>query len=761
MNKTFYRNKRPKKKSFKKPLSLQAKEKVRKELLRLNRKTCEFITSLPDESHTKSQKTKIVLDVWQTKALDALEKGSHVIVDAPTSAGKTKVIESYINRHLNDGFKIIYTSPVKSLSNDKYFEFIEIYGKTKVGINTGDFKENLEAPIVFATLETYRNSLLGLDDKLAANIVVLDEYHYIQDESRGSAWEEAIILTYPKTQLLLLSASVPNTNDFSRWIKTTLKKDVEIITVKKRPVPLVNLIYSEVGFVSEDLIKNSKEDIRRYLSKNNLSDKSWAILPYCTLNAISLGLSPIVIYTGKRLDAERVVANLQTYLDGLSFDKKKIQEIKPEIPGWDYLPKNLKGLIENYGIAFHHSGLIPIARLAIEYLLKRGLLRVCVGTMGISLGVNFAVKSALILDARRPDEKGEVFYSNSEVLQMLGRAGRRGIDKNGYSLWVNYNRYLLQKAKSREDCLSSLKFEPSTVLSLFMRYGSVKDISHFYRRSFLFQGKETIDTLVDDHDILHSSLYTKYGNLDLGCEDIPKNMRLYKEKSQKSLCLKCSIKKLCHKNQNVLRHSKLNNILVHLKRIQAIRNESLTYFGQISRYFPQTGGLIIANWIATKKLNSESFMDYLQAIAVFTAPCFKDVTNVSADIDFIKSLEIEKLIEHFYPFHLFRDYYDEPLHIKRRTQFVQFRDFNKNAGSLINFWLNPHNTWHDLVSLHKTKFFSEGDCINVIYRFSTFLQSFVRMRKILPALSQEASSVLDLISREPIDSRRKLGEEIN
>ena len=237
-------------------------------------------------------------------------------------------------------------------------------------------------------------------------------------------------------------------------------------------------------------------------------------------------------------------------------------------------------------------------------------------------------------------------------------------------------------------------------------------------------------------------------------------MKLFKFKSQKSLCTKCSIRNLCHKNYKVLSQSRLHNILGHLKKINAINNESLTDFGEISQYFPQPGGMLIASWIASQKLNSKNFMDYLQAIAVFSAPCFKDVTNIAADSEFIESLGIEELIEYFYPFHLFRDYYDEPHPNRKKTSFIQFRDFNKNAGSIINFWLNPNNSWHDLVALHKTKFFSEGDCINAIYRFSTFLQSFVRMRKLSPALAQEARSVLDLISREPIDSRRKLGEEI-
>ena len=121
MNKSFYRKQKEKKQSPKSPLNFQVKERIRKELRRLNIKTRELIASHSSDSARENKNPNIVLDPWQTTALDALEQGCHVIVDAPTSAGKTKVIESYINKHIKENFKIIYTSPVKSLSNDKYF----------------------------------------------------------------------------------------------------------------------------------------------------------------------------------------------------------------------------------------------------------------------------------------------------------------------------------------------------------------------------------------------------------------------------------------------------------------------------------------------------------------------------------------------------------------------------------------------------------------------------------------------------------------
>ncbi|MCY4380659.1 MAG: DEAD/DEAH box helicase, partial [Proteobacteria bacterium] len=186
------------------------------------------------------------LDPWQAEALGLLKKGHHVVIDAPTTAGKTRVVEAYLReciRGLSASFQSCYTCPVKSLANDKYTEMKELFGPEYVGISTGDNKINLQAPIIIATLESYRNSLLGIDSPLTTDLVIFDEYHYIQDYSRGSSWQEAIILSDKKSQLLLLSASVANPEDFVHWIGRIHPKKAKVIQTTHRPVPLANLIF--------------------------------------------------------------------------------------------------------------------------------------------------------------------------------------------------------------------------------------------------------------------------------------------------------------------------------------------------------------------------------------------------------------------------------------------------------------------------------------------------------------------------------------
>ncbi len=195
------------------------------------------------------------LDPWQQQVFDLLRSGESVVVDAPTTAGKTRAVEVFFAMNIDDPtFRAAYTTPVKSLSNDKVRELRTMFGDDKVGIATGDIKENLDAPIVVATLESYRNSLLGIEPDLGRSLVVFDEYHYLQDEGRGSAWEEAIILTPPSCQVLLLSASVANAEEFADWISTQGKKRCTMVRTEHRPVPLTNLVYYSGHWLTEDCL---------------------------------------------------------------------------------------------------------------------------------------------------------------------------------------------------------------------------------------------------------------------------------------------------------------------------------------------------------------------------------------------------------------------------------------------------------------------------------------------------------------------------
>jgi superfamily II RNA helicase len=180
-------------------------------------------------------------DPFQLEALAMLEY-EDVLVTAPTGSGKTWIAREEIRRLLNDGKRAWYTTPLKALTNSKYQEFTDEFGAARVGILTGDRKENSDAPLIVGTTEIYRNQLfdsLRTGSEVNADLVVLDEAHYLADEERGHVWEEAIILTPPRIRLLLLSATIGNAGDFASWLEEVRGVRCGVITGPgKRPVPL-------------------------------------------------------------------------------------------------------------------------------------------------------------------------------------------------------------------------------------------------------------------------------------------------------------------------------------------------------------------------------------------------------------------------------------------------------------------------------------------------------------------------------------------
>lgn len=352
-----------------------------------------------------------VPDLWQQQAVVALREGKDVVVHAPTGAGKTLVFELWSNQGKNRS-QAIYTVPTRALANDKLAEW---RGRGwDVGIATGDLSENLDAPVIVATLETQKNRLIRGDGPA---LLVIDEYQMLGDPDRGLNYELAIALAPPQTQLLLLSGSVENPHDIVRWLHR-LGRKATLVRHELRPVPLDEVEANQISV-------HVPSEIRGY----------W---PRLVAKALAEDLGPILIFSPRRSGTEQLAAEIARYLPNPN--PLQLNAEQKALVG-DHLAKMLKSRV-----AYHHSGLSYGARAGvIEPLAKAGQLRVVVATMGLAAGINFSLRSvSLAGDSYRRDYKEQPLRAD-EILQMFGRAGRRGLDETGYVL-ISANRIRLLDA---------------------------------------------------------------------------------------------------------------------------------------------------------------------------------------------------------------------------------------------------------------------------------------------------------------------------
>ena len=368
--------------------------------------------SLGDQLDSAASLTRVTVpDLWQQEAVGALRQGKDVVVHAPTGAGKTLIFELWSNQGKNRG-QAIYTVPTRALANDKLAEWRS--RGWDVGIATGDLSDNLGAPVIVATLETQKGRLINGD---GPTLLVVDEYQMIGDPDRGLNYELALALAPPQTQLLLLSGSVGNPQDVVKWLNR-LGRQAVLIKHDIRPVPLDEVHGNNLNF-------HVPSEIKGY----------W---PRFVVKCLAEDLGPILIFAPRRQATETMAAELARSLPNpnplqLSHEQKLLVG--------DHLAKMLKSRV-----AYHHSGLSYGARAGvIEPLAKAGQLRVVVATMGLAAGINFSLRSvALAGDSYRRDNIEQPLRSD-EILQMFGRAGRRGLDEIGYVL-ISANELRLRDA---------------------------------------------------------------------------------------------------------------------------------------------------------------------------------------------------------------------------------------------------------------------------------------------------------------------------
>lgn len=386
------------------------------------------------------------LDDFQKEACEHIDNGKSVVVCAPTGAGKTVIAEHAIHKAIENGNRIIYTTPLKALSNQKFGDFSSKYGINNVGLLTGDTSINRDAQIVVMTTEVFRNMLYGTNfGSVTENLknvkyVVLDEVHYMNDEQRGTVWEESIIYCPTTVQIIALSATVANADQLTDWINTVHSR-TELVNTDFRPVPLRFYYFdsSQPDTIlplltpSGQLNSKIRPEKRVFHHRGGPKPPQRNIVKDVVRNLHEKDMLPAIYFTFSRKKCDEQMEKCASLVLVTPEEQKRIKGIVDEYLAENpYLFKNKHIEYILNGVASHHAGLLPGWKVLIEKLFQEGLIKVVFATETLAAGINMPARSTVISSISKRTDNGHRTLTGSEFLQMSGRAGRRGMDEIGY-----------------------------------------------------------------------------------------------------------------------------------------------------------------------------------------------------------------------------------------------------------------------------------------------------------------------------------------
>lgn len=376
------------------------------------------------------------LDDFQVAACESLQRGTGVLVAAPTGSGKTVVAHFGIELAIERGQRAFYTTPIKALSNQKYHELKDQYD---VGLLTGDVSINPGAQVIVMTTEVLRNMLYNAPDDLAdLGLVVMDEVHYLSDRERGPVWEEVLIHLPTEVQVVSLSATVSNAEEFGEWLGL-VRGETDVILSEKRPVPL----WQHVMVSGELYDLYEGRDVNPSLMTAVRTGRRRRVLRSGVVAELDRdGLLPAIYFVFSRAGCEDAFGQLANSSLTLTTadEEHQIREIVRDrvshLNGSDLATLGyhqwLRGLAR--GVAAHHAGMIPLFKETVEELFGRGLIKVVFATETLALGINMPARSVVLERLDKWDGSSHAPLTPGEYTQLTGRAGRRGIDIEGHAV---------------------------------------------------------------------------------------------------------------------------------------------------------------------------------------------------------------------------------------------------------------------------------------------------------------------------------------
>ena len=752
------------------------------------------------------------LDDFQKEACEYITNGQSVVVCAPTGAGKTVIAQHAIHCALKDNTRIFYTTPLKALSNQKYYDFSEKYGSDKVGLLTGDTSINRNAQIVVMTTEVFRNMLYGTnlgavaDNLKNVKYVVLDEVHYMNDEQRGTVWEESIIYCPTDIQIIALSATVANADELTAWINTVHSK-TELVNTDFRPVPLKFFYFDSsqpdkilpMFTPTGQLNKKIKPEKRVWGNKAKKQKSYVRNIVKCLAEQEML---PAIYFTFSRRKCDEQMekcADLNLVTRG---EQAKIRQIIDEYIAENphlYNNKHIEYLVQ--GVASHHAGLLPAWKNLVEKLFQQGLIKVVFATETLAAGINMPARSTVISSTSKRTDSGHRMLTASEFLQMSGRAGRRGMDEVGYVTVVGTMfqtpEEVAELVLSDANPLES-RFSPSysMVLNLLQRF-SLDEAKELILKSFgYFSSDSRLKPLLEmqaayDSDIAERAFVCPFRRTDSDLREYDKirniyvqNRRTYKKicKQEKSknrplsddakkfgietkellnkmhtfLCDTCKLYKKHTKNVEVIerieaRKRKLSKEIEKQRDIfwnKFLSHRAVLYeFGYINDDYPTDNGIM------TSQIRSENEL-YIAEIINSNVLLNLTPSQLAAVICAITTEDLRIDIPYL-PFSTpVRKTLNKIRDIRRKVEKVQSANaveapcyINPYFSSLIELWVEG-SEWETIIEQIDM---GEGDIVRAFKRVVDVLRQFTTISNVPEELVYTARDAIDKIQRSPVD----------
>jgi superfamily II RNA helicase len=736
-------------------------------------------------------------DPFQLEAIDKLKEGD-VLVSAPTGSGKTWIAIQAIRRNLKENLRTWYASPLKALSNSLYEEFRTEFGPESCGILTGERKENTDAPVIVGTTEILRNQLydnMHEGTNLKSDLVILDEAHYLSDPDRGVVWEEVLIYLPPRVRLLLLSATISNAREVCGWLMKNRKSKAHVVRSEHRPVPLETIFLFPDGLIAPLSGKSGlSPKVKKFVLSNSSRGRGrgFARPGYDSIiNCLrKQNLLPAIFFLKSRMDCDDALSMCH-HLNVSDGRKAKLkEEVDAFIKKYPHLENHRHlGLMTKTHIASHHAGHLPYWKVLIERMMNKGYLDAIFSTSTVAAGVNFPARTVVLVQSDKFN--GHTFndLTATELHQMTGRAGRRGMDNIGFVTiipGIHQDVRLIHELSNSdpEPLVSQIRINYSMVLNLLLSH-TPDDIRTLLELSFArYQDKnkgswikgyleDILNTLAallpksncDNQDpfevteLINEREDLKRLEKKAAREDQDKDPYEYGYSRGDLPCIKCRALPSCNIKSNKPLRKALTNFKSAGYMLSSMGETLWINFKRHLRFLKETGfvdeaGRLTQDGMWASKLRLDQPLLIAEAIRKggFKEASPPVLAGLIALFVWDRTQEVETRFGNLEELDIMVDAYDDlmdsmdgiMLHMdKRGFPYPQIMFW---PGAALFLWTRG-TSWETLLKYIPV---GEGDMASLIVRTADHLRQMLNLEETHPLLAATAREAMNLILKEPV-----------